>query len=229
MSMTKEQPSAKHLFSEDDLIPISALQHYVFCPRQCALIHVERVWSENRLTAEGRLLHERVHDAESESRPNLRTARGLRLCSFRIGVAGIADVVEFIGEPDGSAVPGLQGRWRPRPIEYKRGRPKPDRSDAVQVCAQALCLEEMLNVNVREGGIYYGRPRRRQTVLFTDSLRDETERIAYQTRRLIRSGDTPAAAPDCRCRSCSLSDHCLPSTAGIKKSARRYVDKMILP
>ncbi len=225
--MTAGQVSTNRVFAEDDLVPISALQHYVFCPRQCALIHIERIWNENRLTAEGRLLHERVHDAESESRPNLRITRGLRLCSFRIGIAGIADVVEFIGEPNGSAIPGLQGRWRPRPIEYKRGRPKLDRSDAVQVCAQALCLEEMLNVDVREGGIYYGRPRRRQTVLFTDSLRDETEQIVYQTRRLIRSGETPAATPDGRCRSCSLSDYCLPGTAGIKKSARRYLEKMV--
>lgn len=215
------------LFAEDDLIPISALQHYVFCARQCALIHVERIWDENRLTAEGRLLHERVHDASSESRPDRRTARGLRLRSFKLGVAGMADVVEFINDPRGVIVPGISGRWIPHPIEYKRGRPKPDPSDEIQVCAQALCLEEMLNVDITEGEVFYGQPRRRHVVPLTEALRRETERIALDARALIRSGETPASRPDGRCRSCSLSDRCLPESAGIRKSARRYIGQML--
>lgn len=227
MSNVAEKIGFSPYFSEDDLIPISALQHYVFCNRQCALIHIERIWDENKLTAEGRLLHKRVHEAGSESRPDLRIARGLRLRSLKLGVAGLADVVEFIGDPCGVVVPGLAGRWKPRPIEYKRGRPKPDLSDKVQLCAQAVCLEEMLGVDISDGQIFYGQPRRRLLVPFTKDLRQETAQVALGTRSLIRSGETPAARPDRRCRSCSLSNHCLPGIAGVRKSARRYIGQMI--
>lgn len=146
-------------YSEDDLIPISALQHYLFCPRQCALIHVERIWEDNRLTAEGNILHDRVHDQGAETRPNARIVRGLALRSLRLGIAGIADMVEFFPDSAGIIVPGLAGRWRPHPVEFKRGRPKPGRCDEVQVCAQAMCLEEMLSATIDDGDIFYGQPR----------------------------------------------------------------------
>ena len=130
------------MFTEDNLLPISALQHLLFCERQCALIHLERAWQENRLTAEGRIMHERVHEGGDETRRDVRIVRGLRLRSLALGLVGIADVVEFHRAADGVAVPESAGTWRPFPVEYKRGRPKSEPWDAVQLCAQALCLEE---------------------------------------------------------------------------------------
>ncbi|OPY66900.1 MAG: hypothetical protein A4E57_02584 [Syntrophorhabdaceae bacterium PtaU1.Bin034] len=167
-------------FSDDDLIMISALQHYVFCPRQCALIHIEQVWSESGLTADGRIMHEKVHEEENETRGAVRIARGLPLRSLRLGLVGAADVVEFhkIGK----------GVWQPFPVEYKRGKPKPDHCDAVQLCAQAMCLEEMLSIAVSEGALFYGRTRRRTDVVFDDSLRRETEQTAEDARGLIAAG-----------------------------------------
>ncbi len=212
---------------ESDLIPISALQHLAFCERQCALIYVEGAWDDNRLTAEGRLLHERVHDAESETRRGVRIARGLRLRSVRLGLTGVADVVEFHRDPAGVPVPGLAGRWRPVPVEYKRGRPKQDLCDEVQVCAQAMCLEEMLGARIAEGSVFYGQPRRRQPVVFTDALRAEVEVLALRAREMIATGRTPPAVYGPKCRNCSLVELCKPRTAGAGKSARRYVDRML--
>ena len=153
-------------YSEDDLIMISALQHYNFCERQCALIHVEQIWDENRATAEGRIMHERVHEKDRESRRDVRIEHGIPLRSLRLGVVCRADVVEFQRiEKD---------RWQPFPVEYKRGKPKPDHCDLIQLCAQALCLEEMLSIFVPNGAIFYGRTRRRLDVTFDDALRVET-------------------------------------------------------
>ena len=151
------------MFDEDDLLPISGLQHLVFCERQWALIHIEQFWEENRLTAEGRVLHERVHDTATESRPGVVVARGLRLQSRQLGLTGQADVVEFhrIGDGDAGGVqlPEREGWWRPFPVEYKRGRPKANACDEVQLCAQALCLEEMFSVAIRSGALFYGTSR----------------------------------------------------------------------
>jgi CRISPR-associated exonuclease Cas4 len=199
-------------YSEDDLIPISALQHLAFCERQCALIHVEQVWDENRLTAEGRILHERVHDGGPETRGGVHVARGVRLRSLRLGLSGVADVVEFhrAGDGGGVSVPELQGFWRPFPVEYKRGKPKHGDCDAVQLCAQAICLEEMLSVPVPEGALFYGQPRRRQGVTFDLALRVETERLALRAHEIIGAGVTPEPLLGKHCKSCSLERLCLP-------------------
>lgn len=220
-------PTADTVYSEDELIPISALQHLAFCERQCALIHIEQVWAENRLTAEGRVLHERVHDAGSESRPGVRTARGLRLRSLALGLTGVADVVEFLPDDQGVAVPGLRGRWQPFPVEFKRGRPKSDCCDDVQLCAQALCLEEMLGATIREGALFYGQPRRREDVAFDGALRGIVTTHSAKAHDLIRSGRTPPAVYAPKCESCSLFDLCKPTTAGAGKSARRYLGQML--
>jgi CRISPR-associated exonuclease Cas4 len=213
------------VFAEDQLLPVSALQHFVFCPRQCALIHTDQVWQENRLTAEGRLLHERVHEAENESRGDVRIVRGLRLRSLALGVVGIADVVEFhrAGPSEGGVVPGIPGRWRPYPVEYKRGRPKPDECDAVQLCAQALCLEEMLDTTVDEGSIFYGKPRRRQVVAVDAALRTFCEEIAAKTRELLDEGTLPEPVYGKKCKACSLLPECMPRVAGGKRSATEYL------
>lgn len=217
-------------YDEDDLLPISALQHLAFCERQCALIYLENAWAENRLTAEGRQLHERTHAEGVESRGDLRTVRGLRLQSLRLGLSGVTDVVEFhrcpesLGGSDaGVELPGITGRWRPYPVEYKRGKPKADLCDEVQVCAQAICLEEMLGVSIAEGALYYGRPHRRHEVQFLTYLRDATERLALRLHEMVAGGATPPAVYEKKCESCSMLDICLPKSAAAGRSARRYL------
>lgn len=198
------------MFSEDDLLPISALQHLVFCERQWALIHLEGVWEENSLTVEGKYLHNRADDAETEVRGDLRIARGLRLKSLRLGLTGKADVVEFH-----SGVP--------MPVEYKRGKPKPDNCDKVQICAQALCLEEMLGVNIPIGAIFYGKPRRRLEVAFDTVLRAETEKTAERLHELMHAGKTPKAKYGKRCRRCSLLELCMPKAVSSRMRVEEYL------
>jgi CRISPR-associated exonuclease Cas4 len=212
------------MFSEDDLLPISGLQHLAFCPRQCALIHVEGAWAENRLSAEGRLFHERVHDGPDGLESGRVVVRGMRLASRRLGLSGVADVVEFVPCDDGVELDGRPGRWRPIPVEYKRGRPKKGNEDRVQLCAQALCLEEHFGLGVFEGALFYGRTRRRQVVELSDLLRRETEAAANAFRELVTSGTTPAAETRARCRRCSLRDVCMPDA---RKRAGLYVQQMI--
>jgi len=213
-------------FREDELIPISALQHFVFCPRQCALIHNEQVWQENRFTAEGRLLHERVHESDNESRGDVRIARGLRLRSLKLGLVGIADVVEFIRTEDdaGIRIPGISGLRLVRPVEYKRGRPKPDQCDAVQLCAQAMCLEEMLSTTIEEGVVFYGKPRRRQVIAIDAALRTFCEETVQKTHALLTTSVLPEAEYTKKCRACSLLEACMPNVKGSAKSAMDYLE-----
>jgi CRISPR-associated exonuclease Cas4 len=187
---------------ESDLIPLSALQHYLFCPRQCALIHLERLWAENVLTAEGRILHESSDKPGQASRGERRIVQSMPICSRALGVAGVADVVELTR---------ASGRWRPYPIEYKRGRPKAHRADEVQLCAQALCLEEMFGVAVPEGALFYGKVRRRHVVAFDEGLRALTREVATETRALLAATRTPPPVYERkRCDSCSLFQLCRP-------------------
>lgn len=187
--------------AEDMLVPVSALQHYLFCPRQCALIHVEQLWAEDGATAEGRLLHERVDDGKPDRRRGVRTVRGLAIRSLGLGVTGKADAVEFHGA--GAAALAY-------PIEYKRGRPKAHRADEVQLCAQAICLEEMFGRPVPEGALFYGATRRRTVVAFDDTLRTLTARVATETRTMIAANRTPPPVQMPACKHCSLADTCRP-------------------
>jgi CRISPR-associated exonuclease Cas4 len=205
-------------YAEEDLIPLSAVQHVVFCERQCALIHVEQVWDENLFTAQGRIMHERVHDRDRESRGDVRIERGLPLRSLRLGLIGKADVVEFHRTESGT--------WQPFPVEYKRGKPKPDNCDKVQLCAQAMCLEEMLDMNVLCGALYYGKTRHRLDVTFDQSLRVETEKAARKAREMIRDGVTPKANYTKKCKSCSLQVHCMPKLSK-KRSVKTYLTRMV--
>ncbi len=186
---------------EDALVPVSALQHYLFCPRQCALIHVERIWAEDGATAEGRLLHERVDEGKPDRRQGVRAVRGMTIRSLTLGVTGKADVVEL--RRVGAAV-------HPYPIEYKRGRPKAHRADEVQLCAQAICLEEMFGQPVPEGALFYGETRRRTAVVFDDTLRTLTMRVAAQTREMIAASRTPRPVLMPACKRCSLVGICRP-------------------
>jgi CRISPR-associated exonuclease Cas4 len=214
---------------EDALLPLSALEHYQFCPRQCALIHLERQWADNRLTVEGHHLHNRVHEQGSESRGDLRIARGLPLRSLRLGLSGIADVVEFHrateDDPAALPLPGARGRWRPFPVEYKRGVQRHEPSFEVQLCAQALCLEEMLAVPIPAGALFYGLSRRRQDVPLDAALRAATERAAAGLHALVAAGRTPPPDPGPKCKLCSLLDLCRPDAAG--RSVSRYLSSAI--
>ena len=202
-------------YAERDFLPISALQHLIFCERQCALIHLERQWAENRFTAEGGVLHRKAHSGRRETRPSGRTARAVPLRSAELGLYGVADVVERRpGDP-------------PMPIEYKRGRPKRHDADRVQLCAQALCLEEMFGVPVPAGEIFYGKTRRRVRVEFDDALRATTRATVARLRNLILSGRTPPAEPGPKCRQCSLKEICLPKLAEKSQSVGRYIRRSI--
>lgn len=219
------------MFTEDDLLPISALQHLMFCPRQWALIHLEGIWAENRLTAEGRRMHERADTNETEVRGDLRIARGLLLRSLRLGLTGRADAVEFHRAPPSTpgavSLPGVDGLWCVFPIEYKRGKPKVGPEDRIQLCAQALCLEEMLGASISEGALYYGKTHRRMAVAFDQKLRRETEELASRLHAMHAAGITPVAAYGPKCEQCSLIGICKPKSAGYGKSARRYVHAML--
>jgi CRISPR-associated exonuclease Cas4 len=206
-------------YSEDDLIQLSSLQHYAFCPRQCALIHVEQVWTENLLPAEGQIMHEHVHEEGDESRGDVRIERGVSLRSLQLGLIGKADVIEYHRQADGS--------WQAFPVEYKRGKPKPDDSDKVQLCAQALCLEEMLNVHIPAGALFYGKTRRRLDVEFDEALRRETQGVAQKAQELIESGQTPKPVYAKRCESCSLVAECMPKTMQKKRSVESYLKRML--
>jgi CRISPR-associated exonuclease Cas4 len=216
---------ANAVYEEGELLPISALQHLVFCERQCALIHVEGIWQDNALTASGNAAHERVDGAPGETRRDVRIARGLALRSLRLGLTGRADVVEFHRFDTGVPVEGLSGKWVPFPVEYKRGRPKTHRADEVQLCAQALCLEEMLGTEVRDGALFYGQPRRRTMVLFDAELRELVERAAARLHELVAGGRTPRAVYEKKCDACSLYEICRPRSA--TRSASSYVSRSL--
>jgi CRISPR-associated exonuclease Cas4 len=246
-------------YAEDDPLPLSALQHLLFCERQCALIHVERVWTENRFTAEGRVLHRKAHEGKPETRDGVRITRGLPLCSFDLGLARRADVVlwerrELKGESGVSSVesdkePSLAlqvagggatlaqqlraagpvelKHWTIAPVEYKRGRPKTNDCDRVQLCAQAICMEEMLGIAVRRGQLFYGKNRRRFDVEFDADLRETTKRAAARLHELVRSGTTPPAVREKKCDACSLLPICLPEILGPRRSVQRTFDRQL--
>ena len=215
------------MYAEEDYIQLSALQHYLFCPRQCALAYMELTWEENELTALGRILHNKVHQDVSEKRNDIIITRGLRLSSARLGLSGQADVVEFHRTKEGGIkLTGRSGNWRVFPVEYKRGRPKRDYSDQVQLCAQAMCLEEMLGTTITEGALFYGKNRRRQSVVFDENLRRLTEETSVKVHRLIASKKIPPAEESKKCLNCSLKDICLPGTVNRRAKVRNYINKI---
>lgn len=208
------------MYNDDELLPISALQHFVFCPRQCALIHIEQVWTENLLTAEGRILHEKTHEERIETRDGIRIERGIFIRSEKLGLIGRADVVEFHKPDEG-------GEWKAFPVEYKHGRPKGNNCDIVQLCAQALCLEEMLKTDIPAGALFYGKTRHRLDVEFTRELREETMDTVVRLRKFISSGLTPAPVYDKKCESCSLLSICMPKIMQDAASVKQYIRQAV--
>lgn len=196
---------------KDEPIMLSALQHFVFCRRQWGLIHIEQQWQDNERTVSGNLMHQRAHDEQQvEKRGPLLVMRGLRVSSSTLGATGICDVVEFHQRPEGVALPGYEGLWLPYPVEYKRGAPKAHDADELQLCAQAMCLEEMLLCAIPEGSLYYGETRRRKTVRFSPEMRQRVVALLEEMRQYMRRGYTPRCKPSKSCNACSLKDICLP-------------------
>ena len=199
-------------YREEDFLQLSGIQHFAFCRRQWALIHLEQQWQENLRTVEGHILHEKAHDAFFiEKRGNLLIARGLPVFSRILGVSGACDVVEFHRSADGVSLFGREERYRPVPVEYKRGKPKEHRADELQLCCQAMCLEEMLLCEeIQIGYLYYGEPKRRQEVKLDETLRMQVCSMLEEMHSYYTRGYTPKSKPGKHCKACSLEDICMP-------------------
>lgn len=214
-------------WSEDEYLMISGIQHFLFCRRQWALIHLEEQWAENRLTAEGAVVHKKAHDSSLiEKRPGILIVRGLSVASSRLGMTGQCDVVEFQKTEEGAVLAGHRGRWQAIPIEYKRGRDKEDQSDIAQLCCEALCLEDMLGCQVPYGYLFYHEIRRRRQIVFTDALRHQVETAILEMHQYFQKGQTPKVKPTKKCQSCSLKELCLPKLCR-SISAKAYLQKVL--
>ncbi|MBQ8515634.1 MAG: CRISPR-associated protein Cas4 [Ruminococcus sp.] len=215
------------MYSEEEYLLLSGIQHFVFCRRQWALIHIEQQWEENLRTADGRILHRNVHDSGfHEKRRDTVIARAMAVSSSRLGLSGECDVVEFRQSADGVPVFGLDGTYSVTPVEYKRGEPKQDESDVMQLTAQAMCLEEMLCCEIPQGYLFYGETRRRLKVEFDEALRQRTEAVIEEMHMLYSRSHTPKAKRTRACNACSLKEICLPALAG-RKTASAYLKEML--
>jgi len=215
-------------YTAEDLLPLSGIQHFLFCRRQWALIHVEQQWKENALTAEGRIMHKRADDPFfTETRNGVVTTRSVPVASYRLGLSGVCDVVEFTASPDGVKLPNRDGLYLAAPVEYKRGKEKHDHSDETQLCAQALCLEEMLSVTIPKGYLYYGEIRRRVEIELTAELRRLVKEMSDEMHNYFSRGYTPKVKTSKACRSCSLADICLPKLQEKVMPASKYIKQMV--
>lgn len=229
-------------YSQDELLPLSVIADLLFCERRAALHLIEGIWKDSLFTVEGTQLHDKVDaDTKTESRKNIRVCRGLLLRSLELGLSGKADVVEFhciegLEESPSASIEGKrkgirlnksEGLWRPITVEYKRGKMRHEEGFEAQVCAQALCLEEMMGVHVPEGAIYYGKPRRRLGVVFDETIRAKTRDASFRLHELVNSGRTPKARYEKKCESCSLLLICMPRTTGTGHSVKAYISKTL--
>lgn len=213
------------MYSEDEWLALSGIQHYAFCPRQWALIHIEQQWSENVLTIQGDLAHKRAHNKTiSEKRGDTLTVRGLEVCSCTLGLVGQCDVVEFQKDNDGIALCGEEGFWRVAPVEYKNGRSKQIEADRMQLCAQAICLEEMLCCQINEAYLYYHKTRSRERVELSPELRDSTQKAANEMHKLFKRTCIPSIRKKSACQSCSIKNSCLPSMSQ-RETVKEYVTR----
>lgn len=214
-------------FNEDEYLQLSGLQHFAFCRRQWALIHVEQLWRDNLRTVEGEILHERAHDETLRERSRDKiTMRGLRIASSALGISGACDVVEFVRSRSGARLTGEDGLWQPYPVEYKRGSSKISDADRLQLCAQAMCLEEMLGCAVPDGALFYGETRRRERVALDEELRQQVRGMLAEMHAYYRRGYTPKVKTGKHCNACSLKELCLPVLCRTS-SARAYIQNRI--
>jgi CRISPR-associated exonuclease Cas4 len=214
-------------YADEDMLQLSGIQHFAFCRRQWALIHIEQQWQENALTIGGDFLHERAHNEKArETRGGVITARALAVSSRRLGLSGQCDVVEFHPSETGAPLHGVSGRYTPFPVEYKSGVAKSDDCDRLQLCAQAMCLEEMLACDVPCGALFYGKTRRREEVAFTPELRESVRAAAQEMHELFTRGYTPKTRAGKHCKRCSLADSCLPGL-GLTRTAAAYIAERV--
>jgi CRISPR-associated exonuclease Cas4 len=214
-------------YNEDDYLMLSGIQHFAFCRRQWALIHIEQQWSENERTVDGEIFHKKAHDADSmEKRGNILITRGMHIKSISLGLTGICDVVEFHQSEDGITLHSYAGKWQPYPIEYKKGKPKEHDADELQLCAQAICLEEMLACEIPEGSLFYGENRRRTKVVFGPELRNEVCAMIQEMHELWQRGYTPKVKPSKSCNACSLKDICVPKLTRTRKVEDYLVSRL---
>ncbi len=211
------------MYAEDDYLMLSGIQHFAFCRRQWAMIHIEQQWAENYRTTAGELMHRKAHDEGAfEKRGNILTVRGLRISSHELGVSGQCDVVEFHQAECGVTLYGYDGNWNPVPVEYKHGKPKENNADELQLCAQAICLEEMFQTVIPEGYLFYGENKRRSHVDFTEGLREEVKNMTKEMHELFQRGYTPNVKPTKQCKACSLENLCVPKLQKTMK-VREYI------
>lgn len=214
-------------YPEEEFLQLSGIQHFAFCRRQWALIHIEQVWEENILTMQGNIMHERAHDEEiREHRGDLIVVRGLRIHSRKLGLSGICDVVEFRRNEKGHPLSGEDGLWIPVPVEYKRGRSKVKDEDRLQLCAQAVCLEEMFNVDLSIGYLFYGETKSREKVELNSALREEVSSLAREMHQLFERKHTPRVKTFAGCRSCSLKEICIPRLPK-QDSVKNYINRAL--
>lgn len=214
------------MYNEEDYLQLSGIQHFAYCPRQWALAYLEMQWNESLRTFEGRLLHERAHDAGGEKRGKILIIRGMKVFSPVLGISGECDVVEFHSDKTGVPLQGREGLYRAMPIEYKRGKPKEHDADRLQLCAQAMCLEEMLASSISHGYLFYGETRRRTEVTFDMELRTKVEQSFAKMHEYAARGHTPKVKPRKGCTACSLKDVCLPKLSK-KSSVQNYISERL--
>lgn len=214
-------------YREEDFLLLSGIQHFAFCRRQWALIHIEQQWAENVRTFEGKVMHENAHDPFfKEKRGDILTVRAMKIFSGTMGVSGECDVVEFHADSQGIPLQGHKGLFRVVPVEYKRGAPKSHDADELQLAAQAMCLEEMLQTEIEYGYLYYGETRRRKEVVFSDELRDKVRRSFEEMHNYYEKRYTPKVKPGASCKQCSLQNICMPEL-GEASTAQKYIEKVL--
>jgi len=215
------------VYSEEEYLLLSGIQHFCFCKRQWALGYIEQLWEENVLTLEGRLIHERVHESTSaETRRDKIISRGMAVSSAKLGCSGACDVVELHYDDEGVTIFGREGRFRPVPIEYKRGSPKENDADRLQLCAQAMCLEEMLLCEIQAGYLFYNEIRRREKVDFDLTLRDKVYRLFEEMHDYVKRQYTPKVKSSKSCKACSIVNLCVPKL-NKGKPVQGYIDEML--
>ena len=214
------------MYSEEEYLQLSGIQHYCFCKRQWALIHIENAWEDDARTMKGNIIHKNVDDPFfREKRKNVTTIRSFPVSSATLGLNGICDLVEFISDDGGAVIKGLKGTYKVHPVEYKVGSPKKDKRDGVQLCAQAIALEEMLGTTIESGSLYYYKNRRRTVVDITNELRNHTKTLADEMHEMFQSGITPKVKPSSVCEKCSLSEICIPNIC-TKYSVEKYIKEI---
>lgn len=218
------------MYDDDQMLMLSGIQHYMYCPRQWALIHIEQQWIDNRLTAEGHLQHQNVDNpAYRQKNGNVITLRSVHIASHTLGLYGISDAIELLPSDtatDAITHPRYPGFWKPYPVEYKHGHRKPDERDEVQLCAQAICLEEMYGIHIPEAALFYHETRHREVVQIDEPLRQLTYQLSQAMHETFKNGFTPKAEERRGCRSCSLIDICFPELTR-KTSVAYYLKKTL--